>query len=72
MTTVVRKYVEGMKDANQLLDLLSADGSQEIEPTKAAAGRQVLYPDVNLLLNLYFWGFDNFPSTYLPRHYWPV
>ncbi|KAE9408711.1 RNB-domain-containing protein [Gymnopus androsaceus JB14] len=41
----VRKYVEGMKDANQLLDLLSADGSQEIEPTKAAAGRQVLYPD---------------------------
>lgn len=44
---VVRKYVENMKDATQLLDLLSADGSQEIEPTKAVAGRQVLYPDVN-------------------------
>ncbi|KAJ4483766.1 hypothetical protein J3R30DRAFT_3451305 [Lentinula aciculospora] len=41
----VRKYVEGMNDANQLLDLLSADGSHEIEPTKAAAGRQALYTD---------------------------
>ncbi|KAJ3733858.1 hypothetical protein DFJ43DRAFT_1067052 [Lentinula guzmanii] len=41
----VRKYVEGMKDANLLLDLLAADGSQEIEPTKAASGRQALYPD---------------------------
>ncbi|KIK69027.1 hypothetical protein GYMLUDRAFT_35068 [Collybiopsis luxurians FD-317 M1] len=41
----VRKYVESMKDANQLLDLLSADGTSEIEPTKAAVGRQVLYPN---------------------------
>ncbi|KIK68485.1 hypothetical protein GYMLUDRAFT_35913, partial [Collybiopsis luxurians FD-317 M1] len=41
----VRKYVESMKEANQLLDLLSADGTSETEPTKAAAGRQVLYPD---------------------------
>ncbi|KAF9073535.1 RNB-domain-containing protein [Rhodocollybia butyracea] len=41
----VRKYVEGMKNANQLLDLLSAEGSQGIEPTKAAVGRQVLYPN---------------------------
>jgi hypothetical protein len=41
-----------MKNANQLLDLLSAEGSQEIEPTKAAVGRQVLYPDVSLSLGL--------------------
>ncbi|KAF5383399.1 hypothetical protein D9757_006150 [Collybiopsis confluens] len=44
MSFSVHKYVESMKDANQLLDLVSADGSSEIEPTKAAAGRQVLYP----------------------------
>ena len=42
----VRKYVEGMKDATQLLDLLAAEGSNEIEPTKAVAGRQALYPEV--------------------------
>ncbi|KAG5336916.1 hypothetical protein C0989_011535 [Termitomyces sp. Mn162] len=42
----LRKYVEGMKEPNQLLDLLAADGSNDIEPTKAgAAGRQSLYPD---------------------------
>ncbi|KAF8962184.1 mitotic control protein dis3 [Flammula alnicola] len=41
----VRKYVEGMTDATQLLDLLAAEGSNEIEPTKAAAGRQALYPE---------------------------
>ncbi|KAF8878229.1 hypothetical protein BD779DRAFT_1663839 [Infundibulicybe gibba] len=40
----VRQYVEGMKDANQLLDLLSVAGTEELEPTKAAAGRQALYP----------------------------
>lgn len=38
-----------MKDANVLLDLLSAEGSHNIEPTKAAAGRQALYPDVSIL-----------------------
>jgi exosome complex exonuclease DIS3/RRP44 len=42
----VRKYVEGTKDATQLLDLLVAEGSNEIEPTKALAGRQALYPEV--------------------------
>jgi len=42
----VRKYVEGMKDSNQLLDLLSASGSDEIEPTRAVAARSSLYPDV--------------------------
>ncbi|KAL0580474.1 exosome catalytic subunit dis3 [Marasmius crinis-equi] len=41
----VRKYVEGMVDSNKLLDLLSAAGSDAIEPTKAAGGRQVLYPE---------------------------
>ncbi|KAG6836902.1 hypothetical protein H0H93_001489 [Arthromyces matolae] len=41
----VRKYVEGMKDPNKLLDLLAAEGTNEIEPTKAVAGRQALYPD---------------------------
>lgn len=35
-----------MKESAQLLDLLSAAGSDDIEPTKAAAGRQALYPDV--------------------------
>jgi hypothetical protein len=42
----VRKYVEAMKDSNQLLDLLSVAGSDDIEPTKAAAGRTAIYPDV--------------------------
>ena len=44
----VRKYVEGVKDANQLLDLLAAAGAEDIEPTKAVAGRQALYPDVSI------------------------
>ena len=35
-----------MKDSTQLLDLLAAVGSEDMEPTRAAAGRQVLYPDV--------------------------
>ena len=46
MFFIVRKYVEGMKDSTQLLDLLAAVGSEDMEPTRAAAGRQVLYPDV--------------------------
>jgi hypothetical protein len=37
-----------MKDASHLLDLLSA-GSDNIEPTKAVAGRSALYPDVRSL-----------------------
>ncbi|KAG5643684.1 hypothetical protein DXG03_000517 [Asterophora parasitica] len=41
----VRQYVQGMKEHTQLLDLLAAEGTNEIEPTKAAAGRQALYPD---------------------------
>lgn len=39
-----------MPEANQLLDLLSAVGSDTIEPTKAAGGRQPLYPDVRVIL----------------------
>lgn len=41
----VRQYVERMKDPSQLLDLLAAEGSDEVEPTMASAGKQVLYPD---------------------------
>lgn len=41
----VRKYVEEMKDPTQLLDLLAAVGSDDIEPTRAVAGRQALYSD---------------------------
>ncbi|KAI5120011.1 hypothetical protein M0805_008472 [Coniferiporia weirii] len=43
----VREYVEGTKDANQLLDLLSAVGGiNEIEPTRASvAGRAALYSE---------------------------
>ena len=46
MFFIVRKYIEGMRDSTQLLDLLAAVGSEDMEPTRAAAGRQVLYPDV--------------------------
>ncbi|TBU24927.1 RNB-domain-containing protein [Dichomitus squalens] len=41
----VRKYVEGRKDSNELLDLLAAAGSDNLDPTPAAAARQALYPD---------------------------
>ncbi|CAA7262309.1 unnamed protein product [Cyclocybe aegerita] len=41
----VRKYIEGMKDSTQLLDLLAAEGADSIEPTRAKAGREALYPD---------------------------
>ncbi|OSD00737.1 RNB-domain-containing protein [Trametes coccinea BRFM310] len=41
----VRRYVEGVKESGQLLDLLSAAGSETIEPTQAVAARQALYPD---------------------------
>ncbi|KAI4518003.1 RNB-domain-containing protein [Schizophyllum commune Loenen D] len=40
----IKKYVEGMQQATQLLDLLSSS-EEEIEPTRAAAGRQALYPE---------------------------
>ena len=44
----VRKYIEAMKDASQLSDLLSVAGTNELEPTKAVAGRTALYLDVCL------------------------
>lgn len=47
---IVRKYIEVMKDSGQLLDLLSVAGSNDIEPTMAAAGRTALYLDVCLSL----------------------
>lgn len=37
-----------MKDSSQLLDLLSAADSSDLEPTKAAAGRVAIYPEVSL------------------------
>lgn len=45
---IVRRYVEGLKDSGKLLDLLSAIG-EDIEPTRAAAPRQALYPDVRAI-----------------------
>ena len=45
---LVRKYVEGMKESNKLLDLMSTAGSDEVEPTKALANRTGLYYDVSL------------------------
>ncbi|KZP33106.1 RNB-domain-containing protein [Athelia psychrophila] len=41
----VRKYIEAMKEASQLSDLLSVAGSNELEPTKAVSGRTALYSD---------------------------
>ncbi|KAI6042332.1 hypothetical protein EDC04DRAFT_3058671 [Pisolithus marmoratus] len=41
----IRKYVEGTKNPAQLLDLLAAVGSEEIEPTKATGARTVLYAE---------------------------
>ena len=45
-----------MKDSTQLLDLLAAVGSEDMEPTRAAAGRQVLYPDVRFTHIICFLG----------------
>lgn len=45
--SIVRRYVEGSKDSDKLLDLLAASGENDVEPTPAsAAGRAQLYPDV--------------------------
>ena len=37
-----------MEVSTQLLDHLASVGSEDMEPTRAAAGRQVLYPDVSI------------------------
>ncbi|KZT19844.1 RNB-domain-containing protein [Neolentinus lepideus HHB14362 ss-1] len=41
----VRRYVEGMKDATQLLDVLVSVGDDAIEPTRAVAARSALYSE---------------------------
>ena len=61
----VRKYVEGVKDANQLLDLLAAAGAEDIELTKAVAGRQALYPDVSISCHIPLDCGSQWYSTYL-------
>lgn len=43
----VRKYVEAMPTASQMLDLLSVEVPNDIEPTKAVVGRQALYAEVS-------------------------
>ena len=37
-----------MEGSTQLLDLLASVGGEDMEPTRAAAGREVLYPDVSI------------------------
>ena len=41
----------------QLMDLIAAPGQDDIEPTRAASGRQQLYPDVCVVINapVYSW-----------------
>ena len=46
---IVRRYIEGMSESTQLVDLLSA-GPNSIEPT-ATAGRPPLYPEVSSCLS---------------------
>ncbi|KAH7884979.1 hypothetical protein F5I97DRAFT_1937308 [Phlebopus sp. FC_14] len=41
----IRKYVEGMQGAPQLLDLLATTSSEELEPTKSTGPRTALYAD---------------------------
>lgn len=50
----------------QLLDLLSASGSDDIEPTKAAAARQALYPEVSFIVRPVFIGMIYNLCQYLP------
>lgn len=50
-TVPVRRYVEGTKEPTKLLDLLSAAGSDDIEPTKARAAREALYPEVRKMIS---------------------
>lgn len=49
----VRDYVEGMQKSDLLLDLLSATGSDELEPTRTVAERTALYTDVRQTLIFY-------------------
>jgi hypothetical protein len=70
MHRTVRQYVEGSKDSDKLLDLLSASGENDVEPTPAsAAGRAQLYPDVCNCSSLdhAFVAYEKLHSTYLKQ-----
>jgi hypothetical protein len=41
-----------MKDSSQLLDLLASVEENEIEPTRAAGGKQFLYSEVSFTTGL--------------------
>jgi hypothetical protein len=41
-----------MKDSSQLLDLLASVEENEIEPTRAAGGKQFLYSEVSFTTEL--------------------
>ena len=61
-----------MKDSTQLLDLLAAVGSEDMEPTRAAAGRQVLYADVRFSyhrLFVCFFGLTSWSSIFPLRRF---
>lgn len=46
----VREYVEGMPNAEKLVDLLAVTDGNELEPTQAVAARAAaVYPEVSLL-----------------------
>ncbi len=45
----MRQYVKDMQEAGILLDVLAAEGAGQIEPTRAVAGRQALYPEVSTI-----------------------
>lgn len=70
LSFIVRKYVEGLQEATQLLDLLAAGGSEEVEPTRAVVGRQALYADVKLLDFISFASLISFFSIFLLLPLW--
>ncbi|EKM74947.1 hypothetical protein AGABI1DRAFT_80468 [Agaricus bisporus var. burnettii JB137-S8] len=48
----MKRYVESLPEANQLLDLLAVTDSNGIEPTRASGVRQPLYPEYLLTATL--------------------
>lgn len=51
VSRTVRKYVEGMQEAEKLLDILSATGTHDVEETRAATTtRTALYANVCFIL----------------------
>lgn len=59
-----------MKDSSQLLDLLAAVGSDNIEPTKAVAGRSALYSDVRNEQQYFILLSDAVAFSTFPRQRW--